>query len=459
MMMFRTSTTLLYYTLSLLVTTSLLVVDVVHGSGIQHDVDSNMMKAQQRPPASNNNNKKEEGGAVDFNDALDNFTRVMENAFASKQHHQQLRHRLQQTVQPFTPTRQCGEIFSSATKDEILEFIEVWFDLLFASPLAGDATGDGGGEDSATAQLAKQTLTSFIKYGFKVMKICMSCREAKELLSTQQRMTDGFNSYCSEDTYGYDAIHSALVMIPTTNDDDNDGTAFLEGSLRGFANGRATVYLYEDAPTETWPTGTLGEFMTNNALIDDDGNIDGFQDEVYLLLYDYLLPAIAASAGTISYTPDFLGYGESSNLYNRTYLHPIWYQQSYVLSFLATQQAVFKQTYGCTQLVDITTSYGYSEGGQASFWGSLGLSKIGIRIIENFSGGAPLQPAVAIGDFFGKKMYFLLYTTAHMHTRCVFVVCISLSWKSISFVIARLIFFPFSFVRLRFSLVSNHQTT
>ena len=71
-------------------------------------------------------------------------------------------------------------------------------------------------------------------------------------------------------------------------------------------------------------------------------------------------------------------------------------------SFLATQQAIAKLSYGCTELLDISTSYGYSEGGQAAFWGSLSLKDLGVRILENFSGGAPLQPAIAIGDFFGK---------------------------------------------------------
>ena len=226
------------------------------------------------------------------------------------------------TQEVFIPSRQCGETFATVTKEDVVAFVDLWFNVLLQAGGGGedgDAGGDNGGNNSnAAVELAKQALTSFIQYGFKVMKVCMSCQEAIDLVDVQQVT---ISAYCSEDTYGYDATHSALVMIPTNN--DGDGT-ILEGSLRGFGNARSTVHLFKDAPSETWPLGKFGEYILQSA----NDNASAF--EIYRLMIDYLLPVIATSAGAVSYAPDLIGFGESY-LYNRTYLHPTWYQQSFAL--------------------------------------------------------------------------------------------------------------------------------
>jgi hypothetical protein len=99
--------------------------------------------------------------------------------------------------------RQCGEVFGSVTLAEAQALISVFVPILFPP-------SDPGSPDYP--DIAKQILFSTVKYGFKAVKVCMSCEEAMELLSDEQLAnTDpySYSSYCSEESsYGYGAVSS-----------------------------------------------------------------------------------------------------------------------------------------------------------------------------------------------------------------------------------------------------------
>jgi hypothetical protein len=177
-----------------------------------------------------------------------------------------------------------------------------------------------------------------------------------------------------------------LVFLPT---DPATGEVF-GGSIRALVSAHGTVINFDDAPTESWPSN-MTELLTTATPI-----------EVLSETLDYLFATVGAASGAIVVNPDYIGYGESVD-YDRTYLAGQTYAQSFAMSWLATQKYVANSTAGCSELENVATVAGYSEGGYAVLPGSVALQQLGVTIYGAYPGAAPLQPieqfASVLSDF------------------------------------------------------------
>jgi hypothetical protein len=150
---------------------------------------------------------------------------------------------------------------------------------------------------------------------------------------------------------------------------------------------------------------------------------------------DYLSAMVAASAGAVSITPDYIGYGESVG-YNRTFISKIPYEQAISLAWLGTKKYIDEELDSCSFLENTATLtgkltwtvfffivdllltlyfgciiyhisttpcfinslvLGYAEGGYAAIVGALALEQNGVRILGTYPGGAPIDIVAQIG--------------------------------------------------------------
>jgi hypothetical protein len=132
-----------------------------------------------------------------------------------------------------------------------------------------------------------------------------------------------------------------LVFVPI---DPTTGFVFT-GHLRGFVNGRS-LHTLEAYPSRAWPKNVGQAFEEGrpmNSLLFD-----------YI---DYLSAMVATSAGAVSITPDYIGYGESVE-YNRTFLSKIPYEQAIAIAWLGTKQYVQDELDACSFLENTATVTG-----------------------------------------------------------------------------------------------------
>jgi hypothetical protein len=133
-----------------------------------------------------------------------------------------------------------------------------------------------------------------------------------------------------------------LVFVPI---DPETGFVFT-GYLRGFVNGRS-LHNLEAYPSRSWPRN-VGEALSE----------EGRPLNTILFDYiDYLSAMVAASAGAVSITPDYIGYGESVG-YNRTFISKIPYEQAISLAWLGTKKYLEDELNGCSLLDSTATVTG-----------------------------------------------------------------------------------------------------
>ena len=105
--------------------------------------------------------------------------------------------------------RDCGEVIASVTLAEVQALLEVSVSFLLQDPSL-----------ASFRVIARQLLFSDVKYGFKAVKVCMSCEEALDVLSEEQLANSdpfSYSSYCSEEKYGYGAVSSSSNQISHLN--------------------------------------------------------------------------------------------------------------------------------------------------------------------------------------------------------------------------------------------------
>lgn len=115
--------------------------------------------------------------------------------------HSRLSRTLQDLPPPFVPTRACNEIFTTTTAEEVRQLADLFLLALFPPGSANEGLLD----------VARSVLVSQVKYDVKVAKVCMSCAEARDVISLEQANNTeayGFGSYCSDEAYGSDAVRS-----------------------------------------------------------------------------------------------------------------------------------------------------------------------------------------------------------------------------------------------------------
>ena len=219
------------------------------------------------------------------------------------------------------PTYECGEVITTTTIDEITLIADYYVNILFSGDNAANI---------AFLDIAKSQLFSSLKYNIRVVKLCMSCSEAKDsgLLSEDMMvMGDGndddrysFGKYCNEGEYGYDAIHSTLGFFPV---DPTTDEIFSDKSLRTVMSGHQTIFDLAYTPTENW-LQDWGSFLTSTDPTPDP-------TIVFLKTVDHIVQSVGAGSGAIALSPDYLGYGESYMTHNRTYFGEESYCQAFVL--------------------------------------------------------------------------------------------------------------------------------
>eukprot|EP00536_Pseudo-nitzschia_multiseries_P007440 jgi/Psemu1/324757/estExt_fgenesh1_pg.C_1750039 len=270
-------------------------------------------------------------------------------------------------------TRNCNEEFSTVTIDEVGSI----FDLLMDSI------------DPLDSNFTTEAVNLTMKYDVKVSKVCLKCSQmGLEDLETEALMNTspyGFRSYCSDDEYGWQATHSALVFSPV---EPSTGD-LLTGELRGFLVGHDTAIDVDSGPTDIWPDD-IPSMLNENTLNDA---------EKTLLFQSFASALVAATSGAVALMPDYIGYGESKD-YDRAYLSPMVYEQAAVVSYAAAKRYISSTSLGCTALSDVASITGYGEGGYFTVRGGLALDQNGVTVLSSRPGGTPFDLDSQLGFSF-----------------------------------------------------------
>ena len=325
----------------------------------------------------------------------------------------------------------CGDTLGRITTTEIEHIMDMYLTMLKSE----ESTAEGGTSTSNQDLIdtAIKTLLNIIQYDLQVMKICGSCEDIwenfKELGITIDQLSNsdkfGFSTYCAPWSHAYTAKHSSLVFIPINPFSDE---IFENAVLKVVMTGRSDRINLHDAPTSSWPrTDIVGNitnmFNTNNGPTWSTTNV-----QMAYMFRSTIVPLMSASSGSVSIMPDFLGFGETSTQeqnYQRPYITPLPYQQSFVVSYFSvlryfdllnknkkennsigrtgsSRSSNSKHTGpSCTLIDKVVTVTGYSEGGYGALVGSLSLEKLGIRIVSTHLGGSPLHLDRQTGFTFG----------------------------------------------------------
>jgi hypothetical protein len=113
--------------------------------------------------------------------------------------HSHVLRKLQDLPPPFEPTRACNEFFATTTAEEVREIADLYFLALFPP----------GSENESLVDVARAVLLSQVKYDIKVAKVCMSCSEARSVVTSEQANNVekyGFGTYCADGAFGSDAV-------------------------------------------------------------------------------------------------------------------------------------------------------------------------------------------------------------------------------------------------------------
>lgn len=234
--------------------------------------------------------------------------------------------------------RACNEQIGVITTDEVVVAMTAYYSVLFV-------------DDPDLFAASVETVQFLAQYDSAVWKLCHSC---EELAATGLDLPDA----CGPDQYGYDAQLSSLVFVPL----DPATNAPLSGLLRGVYNFHGAKMTVTQAPTVQWPANITAEVA----------NIDQTADPTLIVqwvlsnLFEGLTLMVAASQGAIGIAPDYIGYGSSQATLNRTLGILPTYQTAGVVSQLGTQGWISEYTANCTQLDNVVTLFGTSEGGYAA---------------------------------------------------------------------------------------------
>jgi len=253
---------------------------------------------------------------------------------------------------PFTTrnleTVPCGGVVATFPQETISKDFDTYIDATVT--------------DVLTAVGLKYLFANDKIYGVQVMKVCASCEsvvgEGAGAGAQDLYENPSFDHYCGENAYGHDLEHSGLVFLPLVGNDVRPGT------MPGYVYSRATkAGKYERGPS-----------------LDLDTHLD------------YAFGIIATMAmGSISFAPDFMGYGaettaEKGFLLRDTYLTssiPLWL---WVSNFVA------ESTDSRSALGDAAFYIGASEGAYASVALAEGFrAALGVVPVNTFASAGPYR--------------------------------------------------------------------
>jgi len=258
---------------------------------------------------------------------------------------------------PFTTrnleTVPCGGVVATFPQETISRDFDTYIDVSVT--------------DVLTAVGLKYLFANDKTYGVQVMKVCASCDSvvgegagAEAGAGAQEDLYENpsFDHYCGENAYGHDLEHSGLVFLPLVGNDVRPGT------MPGYVYSRAT----KAGKDERGPSLDLDTHL------------------------DYAFGIIATMAmGSISFAPDFMGYGaettaEKGFLLRDTYLTssiPLWL---WVSNFVA------ESTDSRSALGDAAFYIGASEGAYASVALAEGFrAALGVVPVNTFASAGPYR--------------------------------------------------------------------
>jgi pimeloyl-ACP methyl ester carboxylesterase len=271
--------------------------------------------------------------------------------------------------EPLPPQRECGYEIGTATSEDIKGFIGN-----VVSSLLGNASG-------AAAMISGATIivSPVITHSVRAQVLCGSCAEIMELYAGEDFLSangkHSFLSYCGPDKHGYNASHSALLLVPL----NSDAGDLVPGQLKTSVTMHTTTISQKEIPSQVYPADL-------NSAFDLNADLEVKMTQVQAL-YDIIAGVIAASSGVTSIVPDYIGYGHSYQ-YPRSYAVAYLYQQAATVSWLKAKKEVENMSTGCTTFKKAVTIGGYSEGGYGALAAALAYQAMEIDVIGVSAGGA-----------------------------------------------------------------------
>ena len=248
--------------------------------------------------------------------------------------------------------------------------------LTMLSELLGNAIDSAVAPGSAENSFLRTSFLAKLSHGVEIRRICAGC-------SNVTLDSPVFQDYCGPHVYGSAAQFSGLLMVPLTESNEK-----LPGTLKGVID--MHVSTLTQIPSISWGA-------------DNPNNIT--------LLFD----AAIASTGVIVIAPDYMGYGESAEIY-KAYVVRKSYATSVVPLWFWTNRMLAEETHCTTNLGGGALLMGYSEGGYASVAVADALHQLGVDIFRVESGGGPYRVARSIlgivqnidaGIFLTRRRYIL----------------------------------------------------
>ena len=326
----------------------------------------------------------------------------------------------------------CGEVLGKITTSEITQIMNMFLNMLQTDHAQKSYTTTKK-ENPSLIESAIEALLSIIEYDVMAIKVCTSCEEIwehyAELGLTVEELTNsnkfGFSTYCSPDSHAYNAQHSALIFAPI--DPFSNDEIFENAVLKVVMTGRSDRVNLHDAPTSSWPLRSDSLQNITQMFHNDDQPTWTTNVQMAYLFRSSIVPLMSSASGSLAIMPDFLGFGETSTKYQRPFITPLPYQQSFVVSYFATmayfdklnkeknekyqslingiddksREPLVDSQPSCTLVDKVVSVTGYSEGGYGALVGSLALEQVGIRVTSTHLGGAPLHLDRQTGFTFG----------------------------------------------------------
>lgn len=267
--------------------------------------------------------------------------------------------------------RLCNSKIATVTVDENLAFLEMYVSTLVNDPMLGS--------------MALGQLKTIVQYDVDIFKICGSCITATTVVADRLNSSilddhtyASFGHYCDSNFYGYDGLHSSLLMVPKTP----VSGSFPSGKLRTFMS----MHTYEAttrAPTILVPSN-ITETMQDVKIESEAKNlqslmtlIDNSKDIISLL--------IATGSGALGIAPDYIGYGASLLTHNRTLLYDEMYMQAASVAWISSLDYICTVSKGCTALATAVTLQGGNEGAYASVAAGTAFRRLGFEVLSTFA--------------------------------------------------------------------------
>jgi hypothetical protein len=154
----------------------------------------------------------------------------------------------------------CGDTLGMVTAAQVKTVGRTYLNSIISAELQAETPGIV----DQTANVLFQTAVN----DFTVMKMCGSCESLiRSFFDDNGRVFPNYHfTYCASDAYGWDSLHSMLVMLPL---DPATGELFDQARLRSFISLTQSRLDFNTAPTEIDLFGTMQAATSGFGLAED----------------------------------------------------------------------------------------------------------------------------------------------------------------------------------------------